>query len=156
MMYKTHIAYGCLITLLVFNFFKVSDPILFFLIVLFGTLLPDLDNTNSVIGRKIKPFSYFFRHRGFFHSLFAVFFFIVLFRVLSASDIMIFGFILGYTSHIVMDAMTVRGITPFFPIINYRVKGFIKTSSLSELVVFFFMMVFIVIDVYYKMFLVAF
>jgi len=56
MRWKTHLAFALLCGLFLFKFFKI--PVyLFFPLVLFGALLPDLDTPQSKIGKKVPLIS---------------------------------------------------------------------------------------------------
>ena len=45
---------------------------------------------------------------------------------------------MGYSSHLIGDAMTKQGIAPFHPIYKKSVKGFFRTGSWIELVIIAF------------------
>ena len=101
-----------------------------------GSLLPDIDNGKSFMGRKnILSIA---KHRGLFHNLLVLFVLIIL-------SIMIKGLIgmallsisIGYASHLFLDALTIQGI----PFIKGRIRGPIKTSSTGELIVFILLLV---------------
>ncbi|MCG8701131.1 MAG: metal-dependent hydrolase, partial [Bacteroidales bacterium] len=74
--------------------------------VLFGLGVVDLDSGKSVFGRRFRIFSWLFRHRGCLHSLF----FGLIFSCLVGSFNLWLGFgvFVGFCSHLVMDAFTVR------------------------------------------------
>ena len=133
MIFKTHVVISLLVALLVFPLFSLNKGI-FLLIFLFAALLPDIDSPYSFFGRRIKVIGWIFRHRGIFHSFFmlaalsAVVW--VLFNPLYA---LVFG--LGYLAHLLIDMLTYKGIYLFYPL-KYRIKGFIKTNSLSEKIIF--------------------
>ena len=98
-------------------------------------LLPDIDTVKSKAGRKLQPFStiaaFVFRHRGFLHSfvLAALVYFGM--RYLFSQAIAAAAAI-GYSSHLLLDAMTKEGIMPFSPFLKSRVKGFVRTGSFLE------------------------
>jgi len=59
----------------------------------------------------------------------------------------IFGFInydvsiailIGYFSHLFLDAITKAGIRPLYPIYNKRINGPFKTNSFTEKIIFVF------------------
>src|SRR3989344_6776037 len=109
MMFKTHLAFGLLISLLIVNTINVSYPIIFVILVTLFSSLPDIDHPKSKIGRKLFfiswPISIFFKHRGFFHSIFPP---AILFIVLSVIGQHFFALTiaLGYISHLLGDAIT--------------------------------------------------
>jgi len=133
MLFRTHFAFSFLIGLLFINILNPANQILFIILVLFGSAFPDIDQPNSKIGRKIKIIGWFFRHRGIFHSIFmaliisyTIYFFTGYFS----------AFLIGYLSHLVIDAMTISGIAFLYPFSKKRVRGFIKTGAISENLMF--------------------
>lgn len=131
MLWRTHVLFG-LSTLWCFE--MVSHGITLETLPLmiaasaFGSLLPDLDASESKIKHlsiaKIKPF-YLpavavhrrFGHRGFSHSLAALF----LLALLSSPLIALMGwqvwlaFVLGYAAHLAADACTRTGVPLMYP-----------------------------------------
>lgn len=125
---------------------KVPDhlfaTLIYFVLVLIGSIFPDIDRTNSYLGRRIKllsiPISIIFGHRKFFHSLF----FVIL--VYAAGRVVIewqewelfylIGFIVGVISHLIGDYLTRRGIPLFYPFTKkyYRFVVTFKTGSVIE------------------------
>jgi len=112
-MIRTHLA---LIFAFIFMFLPiVNNPVSFTIIALAATLLPDIDNGFSTLGKMqgSKIVQFFVKHRGIFHSLtFAValtFIITVFFPVLGL------GFFLGYSIHLFADSFTKEGISPFWP-----------------------------------------
>ena len=61
-----------------------------------------------------------------------------------------FGFLVGFASHLFIDALTPAGIMPLQPLLSFRVRGFVKTGSLLELFFFMGVVMLIILDVYYK------
>lgn len=106
-----------------------------------SALLPDIDHTDSLLGRKIKPISWLinklFGHRTITHSLdFAIGLCIVV--LLSSS----FGywawmFVLGYMTHLLLDSLTKTGIKLSMfrhdSTIGFRV---VKTGGIVDTAVF--------------------
>ncbi len=82
-------------------------------------LLPDIDHPKSFLGQRLKwvskPIARAFGHRGFTHSLLAVFALLATFY-LKVPDTWIIpadalqGMVLGYLSHIVADMLTPAGV----------------------------------------------
>jgi inner membrane protein len=88
-------------------------------VVIFGSLLPDIDHPDSTFGRRIRPVSTIlslFTHRGITHSLWAVAGMIYLLSIFDLSQLWIHALIIGYLSHLVGDAITPAGIKPFWPL----------------------------------------
>lgn len=138
MMYYTHLAFGFLVSLLAINIFDISNRLLFVLIVLLFSIFPDIDERKSKIGKKYKFASriinFLFGHRGFFHSIYIpLILYFIFYNIINEIGIAV---LVGYFSHLLMDAMTRQGIMPLYPIINRKINGFIKTNSLSEKILF--------------------
>ena len=93
----------------------------------FFSILPDIDTTNSMIGKLFYPVAKLinrkFGHRTITHSLLFLLFILAVFKILAYFDIiqnpdltMISCFAL--TSHIILDMFTVSGVPFFFPLIR--------------------------------------
>ena len=134
-MYRTHLAFAFLLGLLLLNFVNPSSIVLYFVLVLFGGLLPDIDEQHSKLGRRVKPLSiilnFVFGHRKLFHSLF---FAIVLFGVIGYffGLTLGLGLFIGYISHLIIDGFTPSGINYLYPFSKLHLKGFVRTNSLGE------------------------
>jgi membrane-bound metal-dependent hydrolase YbcI (DUF457 family) len=129
MLVRTHLLFG--IVLALFFLPSVSHPLWFVPLVLFASLLPDVDSMHSVLGRSIwlRPFQWLTKHRGFLHSIsFALVmsFLLVLFFPVAA-----FPFFVGYVGHLLLDAFTIEGIRPWWPG-GDEWKGSITTGSSLE------------------------
>ena len=138
MRFRTHLAFSFLISLLIINSFDVQNKIIFIVIMLITSALPDIDSYKSKLGKKIKPVSFliniFLGHRGIFHSLFLL---ILISMVIAIINIEIaVAFFIGYLSHLVLDSLTPEGVMFFYPFSNRRTKGFIRTGSLFENIFF--------------------
>lgn len=139
MLAKTHLAFGFLAALILKPMIHPSDAILFFAVVLLGSLLPDIDSPESKISHKTGPLSklvaVFSKHRGIFHSLFFAALIAVLVGYLAGS---IYGIALciGYLSHLIIDGFTIQGINFLHPVGKLYLSGFIKTGSIGEWIVF--------------------
>ena len=147
MMYHTHFAFGLLFALLSLFFIHPSNRYIFIAIVVFSSLLPDLDHKSSFINNKLrifKPFTYFIKHRGILHSIWIP---------LALWLIIDFGFnsrygsavFIGYLSHLFADGLTKMGINMVHPLKQLRIQGFIETGSVLEHLVFLFVSVWCVI-----------
>ncbi|MFA4886820.1 MAG: metal-dependent hydrolase [Candidatus Nanoarchaeia archaeon] len=135
MMFKTHLALGLLIGLLFIKFFPQPHPILFVVLVVLFSSLPDLDTEKSKLGRKIYPISliirWLFGHRGFVHSMFAALFFyftLAYFNLQVIGD----GLLIGYLAHLIGDASTKEGVAFLYPFSKFRVQGFMATGGVIE------------------------
>ncbi|AFJ46673.1 metal-dependent hydrolase [Shimwellia blattae] len=87
-------------------------------------LLPDIDHPRSFLGQRLKlistPIARAFGHRGFTHSLMAVFVALTLLYLkvpetwLIPADVLQ-GMVLGYLSHIAADMLTPAGVPLLWP-----------------------------------------
>ena len=137
MLFYTHLTFALLVGL-----YFMPDKLI---LVLIGSMIPDVDNVHSKINRKLrvtKIFSYLFKHRGFCHSLwFALGLFIFLNHFLPSYAGAI---LLGYSSHLVIDSFTKRGINYLYPVARFHVRGFIETGLGGEKLVLVLLLVCIV------------
>lgn len=127
-------AIGLLVGLLLFTFFDFQWYI-FIPLVIFGSLLPDVDHQNSKINR-ILPITRwiptFFTHRGFFHSIFPAIIIYAGFHI-TKLDVLGIPLAIGYTSHLASDCFTRLGCNLLHPISTFRIQGPIMTDGLMEL-----------------------
>ena len=135
MLFHTHILLGILFFLFFKHIFQGGNEIVLFLLVLLGSVLPDIDSKYSkihqwsgFIGRII---TFFAKHRGLFHSfIFHLFlFFAVSFFF---SSYYAFGLFLGYLAHLLADGLTRRGVQVFYPFSSYTIRGPLKVGGLVE------------------------
>ena len=140
---QTHAAAGVLIALALAKAGIVSvTGHGYLLFALFGSLLPDIDNHNSKIGRKIPGFSrvaeFLMGHRGIYHSLIGctvtlvIFFLIFQAFSLAAWESYISALGIGFIFHLVMDSLTVKGIHWFRPVHNVRFRGPFLTGGWAD------------------------
>ena len=144
MMYYTHVLFSIFVSLIAIDYFNIKDKVIFLLIALFFSLLPDIDESRSKIGRRNKLISktigFIFGHRGIFHTIYIP---LVLFVLLDLINFEIaFACLIGYFSHLLLDALTKNGIKPFYPLFNIKIRGFFKTNSIFEKL-FFLALVFV-------------
>src|SRR3989344_7075392 len=108
MMFYTHLAFGILSGLMFINSF--NNKILFLIFVAVGSFLPDIDEMDSKIGRKLKPLSWLinilFKHRGIFHSIFPVLLLYISLVYFLKLKLIGLGLIIGYSSHLITDSLT--------------------------------------------------
>ena len=139
MMFRTHLAFSFLISILIIDSFNIQNKVMFIVILLIASVLPDIDSYKSKLGRKIKPISFliniFLGHRGIFHSLFLL----ILISLIIAfiNNEIAAAFFIGYLSHLILDSLTPEGVMFFYPFSKKRIKGIIRTSSLWENIFFF-------------------
>jgi inner membrane protein len=133
MLFRTHLVFGLVCWFLVGAFVEVPGFVLGF--VLLGAIFVDIDSHKSKIGNRfwLRPMQWFVRHRGFFHSLVGGLF---LSLIIGAFSLWAgFGFFVGYVSHLVMDSFTPMGVVLFWPF-KFRIRGFVKSGSWVEDVMF--------------------
>ena len=138
MQLRTHLAIGIFFGLLLLQYFE--NKWIFILMVVVGTIFPDLDSSYSTYGRHLifRPFQIFTKHRGLIHSF--------TFAVLSSALIYIFwkspaiGFFVGYSIHLLADCFTLSGVRIFWPL-NFKVKGFLKTGGVVDELLFIILVI---------------
>ncbi|MBU1029855.1 MAG: metal-dependent hydrolase [Nanoarchaeota archaeon] len=134
MLGRTHLLWGFFLSLVFITLFSFLNPFFIVVLSLFASLLPDIDEKKSFIGRYFRNISFFFSHRGVFHSVFAA----VLFScfVWFFSNFFFAGiFFSAYFFHLLFDSATKQGIKPFY--FGRRISGFVKTGSFVEKIIFF-------------------
>lgn len=123
---------------------KIATGVLGFTMI--GSLFPDIDNTQSMLGRKIKPISFIINkiwgHRGFIHTPFnmlclsAIALFAIYFYSSQWCIPFLIGFMVGMGSHLLLDAITKGGIAFLYP---FSQKKFnftkMKTGGKAESVI---------------------
>ena len=133
-MFKTHLAFGALLGLAFLP--HVNNKWIFIPIVLFCSLLPDIDSMHSYLGKNLifRPLQWFVKHRDFLHS----FTFAIIIALIFAFyfPIIALPFFLGYSGHLFMDAITKEGIRPFWPL-KEKIEWRIKTGGRTEEVLFY-------------------
>jgi len=134
MMLRTHLAITSLLILLFIP--HVTFKIIFIIVALIATLIPDIDMTHSLMGKYkiLRPIQWFVKHRGIFHS----FTLAILLSLLFAFYVPILAlpFFLGYSSHLIADSFTIDGIRPFWPFKD-ELKSKIRTGSKVESILFY-------------------
>lgn len=136
MMFKTHIVIGVFLTLVFLPF--INYKLIFIPLVILSSLMPDIDSMNSYLGRHwiFRPIQIFIKHRDLLHS----FSFIILLSSIFAFYLPVASFplFLGYSGHLLADALTIEGIRPFWPLKD-RIEGKIKTGGKFEDILFYFL-----------------
>lgn len=105
-----------------------------------GSLMPDIDLPSSTVGKRVKPISYlihqFFGHRGITHTpilhILCSIFLLMLGQGLTGIIRLIYlsfviGLFAGGVSHIILDAMTVKGVPLLYPFTKkkYRIANLV-------------------------------
>jgi len=160
MLGRTHIVNAIAITSIPLAFgIKVNtEYIVFIILVGIGSILPDIDEPNSLIGRKLKFLSYpiniFFGHRTITHNL-LLFSIINLFFYYQDYKYL-FAISFGILIHILQDSLTYQGIkNGLFPLqkLNYNFVLLPKVfrfavGSLFEYIIFFLSIIFLLLIIY--------
>jgi membrane-bound metal-dependent hydrolase YbcI (DUF457 family) len=133
MFLRTHLAITSFFVLLFFQY--LQNPLIFVVVSIFATMMPDIDNRFSKIGhyKLSRIFNFFVRHRGITHS-FSFLLIVSLFIFLFFKEIL-FAFVLGYFLHLLLDSLTVQGIMPLYPL-KRRLRGIIRTGGMIENLIF--------------------
>jgi len=129
MFFRTHLAIALFFVLLFFE--HIANPFIFLPVVFLATILPDIDTRFSRIGHKkiFRIFNFFVRHRGIMHSF--TFLALVSGLIFLFFKEALFPFASAYSLHLLLDALTIQGITPLYPL-KFRIKGRIKTGGIIE------------------------
>lgn len=139
MTYKTHIAAG-LVAGSLYMQFNADIKTVYLTASVIGSLLPDIDEPKSYVGRKTKSTSslikFLFGHRGITHSiLFMSILHLLLFILFKYKNInisVLYLFTIGYFSHLLVDFITKGGIPLLYPkkkrykIPIFKVGGFLE------------------------------
>ena len=142
MLIRTHLAITIFGILLLIS--NLESKLVFVLVALIATFIPDIDSRYSSIGRKRinRVLQFFTKHRGITHSfIFLIFLTLIL---LWALPIIALGFFLGYGLHLFADSFTPDGIAPFHPLWKRKSKGKITTGGKLEVGLF---VGFLIVDV---------
>ncbi|HSU73182.1 MAG TPA: metal-dependent hydrolase [Candidatus Binatia bacterium] len=147
MMGRTHLAIGILLGLLLLPFISVPSVFVFLLLISIGALLPDIDHEHSTMNRicpvtRIVPT--FFKHRGFFHSIFPPALLLAIFWYFGENFVGL-SLTLGYLSHLLSDSLTRMGVNLLYPVSLWRMQGPFETGKLMETVLFFSVLALIVV-----------
>jgi len=150
MLFHTHILIGIVLYLTIGEAFGGGNKILFFFLVLLGSILPDIDSANSKINRWSGIIgilvSIFAKHRGLFHSLA---FHGVLFLIISSMwhNYYAWGLFLGYTAHVIGDGITLGGLKVFYPFSKFSLRGPIRVGGFTEGIIFLVLVMVIVVKI---------
>ncbi|MBD3263230.1 hypothetical protein GF374_02520 [Candidatus Woesearchaeota archaeon] len=154
----THLLLAVLFGVLYFDYFIGGTTfwmkIGFAAMLIVGALLPDIDQEESSASHKspwlsalVRSFS---KHRGIMHSIWIpiIIFLIAKFLIVKyfhLPDLILMGFLIGYTSHLAGDAITKKGIVPLSPFSKFRIRGLMKTGGLAETIVGILIISFIIV-----------
>ncbi len=137
MLAKTHALFSLFLGIIFLVYFDISYPIVFILLMVLASYLPDIDSPKSKLGKKLffisYPIKFIFGHRKLFHSIFLP---LILFGVFYYFDLNFIGLgiFFGYLSHLIGDALSKEGIMFLYPLSKFRVKGFFRVGGKIEAV----------------------
>lgn len=130
---------------------------------MFGSLLPDIDHPNSMMGRRVKPISKLLNktvgHRGATHTILALVMVIVFLFMINLSlpiQIQPFGWSIvlgtgvGYFSHLLLDALTPSGVPLFAPFYRKSIRIARLTTGRYDSIVSTFMIILTVLYMLYS------
>jgi inner membrane protein len=133
MLKRTHLVIGLMVGLYFLPF--IEEKILFLPFVIIGSVFPDIDAIFSLFSKSKGGFlRSLFSHRGFIHSLTAVFVLCILISFVYPPAA--FPFFLGYGFHLLADSFTLQGIAPFWPLKTIS-NGRVKTGGKIEQILYF-------------------
>lgn len=152
MLYRGHIAASTVISLPILAYTGHLTTIVTGAVLL-GSLLPDVDEENSFIGRKVPAISFtinkIFGHRGLTHSLIAL---IILFSISTYTGSFILGGLtLGYFLHLFEDYFSDAGIMWLQPFTKkeFRVPKHLRylVGGVKEHIIFGICILLILLDI---------
>jgi membrane-bound metal-dependent hydrolase YbcI (DUF457 family) len=134
MLIKTHFVITIFAILILIS--SVNHKLVFVIVALVATFIPDIDSRYSVMGRKKlnRILQFFTKHRGIIHSF--VFLIFVTLILVFFLPVVALGFFVGYGFHLFADSFTVYGITPWYPFSKKKIDGFIVSGKKFEKVLF--------------------
>ncbi|MFH1648928.1 MAG: metal-dependent hydrolase [Candidatus Woesearchaeota archaeon] len=143
MLGRTHLIIGFLGYLLFVKALAIPHSPAIFFVMLFAALLPDIDQSNSLLGRKAKPIGWLVKHRGAFHSLVVGIIGSGIFWIAWNQTIALaFGF--SYILHLLSDTLSKAGVELFWPA-PWKLKGLMKVGGFAEGILFVVLVVLSVI-----------
>ena len=144
MMFITHMSLGLFVGLLLTNQFLLPvNKYVFLAIIVFASLLPDIDSAYSLLGSKTKVVAMAFRHRGVIHSLFVMIIFSIILLVITPNLYYLSAFVIGYFSHLLLDSITPKGIPLFWPS-KKRLNGSLRTTGFFD---WLLLLIFLALDI---------
>lgn len=141
MRWTTHLAAG------MFAATMIGQPLAGVAVAGAASLLPDIDEYRSKIGRKIPfisiPINLIFGHRGVFHSLLAlVIVFVVALKFFPTWAVPI---TVGYLSHLLLDSFTLSKIPWLWPYPKTFGFPLVKTNSIIDILLTVFLVLALIV-----------
>src|SRR5699024_2158174 len=114
-----------------------------------GSVVPDICHTKSYIGRRLPIisfiFSIIFGHRSFTHSLLFLLLNFMILDIIAVPTVFIVSYAVGILSHLILDMMTKKGLSYFYPFKNLISLGiYYKTGD-----IFFYLLFMVDIGISY-------
>jgi inner membrane protein len=151
MLFHTHILLGIVFFLFTAPLFPHANQLVFLLVVLLGSIFPDIDERRSKMNRWSgcigSIVAWFSTHRGLFHSLLfaGIFSFLVGYFWHSFYG---WGLFVGYLAHLVGDSITPMGIKPLYPFLRWRIRGPLRVGGFTEGIVLLGLAVVIILHLF--------
>ncbi len=161
------------------QFSLVLNKALYYFMVGFGALLPDIDNARSTLGRKLgwvsRGIQHTFGHRTLFHSFMGLGIgsaialgmeklaeylllsrgYILPVRIITSTHMVFIAVLFGCLMHIAADGLTIEGVPLFWPM--HRYYGFppnrhwrFRTGTWTEHLIVYSFMLLVGIGLYYS------
>ncbi len=130
--WNTHIVITIVLFTIIKRYIDVEgNLIIVILLLVFGSLLPDIDHSKSKVGRYF-PIGYFMKHRAWYtHSIIGAFLLSLPFLLIDKFYYILVAF--GCLSHVFADTLTPLGTKILFPISNKKYSlHLVKTGSMGE------------------------
>jgi inner membrane protein len=129
----------------------LKQTIIYFMVIVFASVAPDLDTTKSAISRLLFPFKPLiylvekkYGHRTITHSFYFWMFVSVLFLIVTNNLYLSMLFSVAYLSHIFADIITESGVKAFYPFnkkklsfFRFALNGFAENTIKYVLFLFF-------------------
>lgn len=131
MLFYTHLLFTGFLASSLRDFIPAGQAVPFLTTALLATLLPDIDNRKSLLGKFFPLIGITATHRGFFHTPLAALLFWLGMRSV-AGQVIGSAFLAGYLSHIALDSLSKGGIALLFPLSRKRLRGPIEVGSAAE------------------------
>ncbi len=126
MLGRTHLAFGILLGLL---YYVTGAPLWVLFFIPIASILMDVDEKHSYVGRHAKIISWAFTHRGFFHSIWFVAISWLIAREISS--VLATSILIAYFGHLLLDAISKQGIKIFWPL-KWHLKGPFRVGKWEE------------------------
>ena len=129
---KTHLSFDIATSLL------ICGDVVSSIVLSIGSILPDIDNRNSLLGKTLPFVSKLIKHRTLTHSLI----------FLAICYFINFYLFVGCALHVVLDMLTKSGCQLFYPVnlnIRFPFAKYIRTGGKFENILFFISTILIVL-----------